>query len=307
MKIGVALPSTAIGTDPNVVRDYAQAAEEIGFDHLAVYDHVVGVNPDSYDDWSGPYTSKHSFHDPFALFGFLAGLTTKIILTPQVLILAQRQTVLVARQAASVDALSGGRLRLGVGIGWNPVEFTALGEDFSNRGQRSLEQIEVMQALWSNPHVKFSGQWHEIPDVGLNPMPVQRPIPVWLGGHHDNVLWRIAAVGDGWISLLYHPNEEAERQIARLREMVREAGRPEDAVGIDSWVSMAEAAADGSTAMTTPDRWREEIDGWQKLGISHVTLNTAFNNRHHRPISGTSVDEHIGAIRQYHETVSDLL
>src|SRR5262249_22258250 len=170
MKIGIALPQSQIGTDAAVVRDFAQTAEDIGYGHLAVYDHVVGINPSSRPDWEGPYTSQNAFHDPFALVGFLAGQTRHITLTTHILILPQRQTVLVARQAASVDVLSNGRMRLGIGIGWNPVEFTALGENFSNRGRRSHEQIRVLKALWTQPHVKLSGQWHELPDVGLNPL-----------------------------------------------------------------------------------------------------------------------------------------
>lgn len=298
MKIGVSLPQMDIGTDPIIVRDFAQAAEEIGFDHLAVYDHVVGVNPTSYPDWSGPYTSDHAFHDPFALLGYLAGQTTHITLTTHILILPQRQTALVARQAASVDVLSAGRLRLGIGIGWNPVEFTTLGEDFGNRGRRSLEQIEVLKALWTHGHVKYLGEWHDLPDVGLNPPPIQRPIPVWLGGHHVNVLRRIASIGDGWIILAFQPDSEVEQKIGQLREFVRAAERPEDAIGIDAWVSMGEM---------TPDEWREEISRWRDLGISHVTLNTAFDRLHHRAIAGKSLSDHLRAIRQYHEAVSELL
>jgi len=298
MKLGVSLPQTDIGTDPSVVRDFAQTAEALGYEHLAVYDHVVGVNPMSYTDWSGPYTSNHAFHDPFALFGFLAGQTERIILTTHVLILPQRRTALVARQAASVDELSGGRLRLGVGIGWNPVEFTVLGEDFSERGRRSQEQIEVMKKLWSQDHVTFEGQWHDLPDVGLSPKSVQRPIPIWLGGHHDNVLKRIASIGDGWIILGYQPNQEAASQISKLHEFTQTAGRKPDDIGIDAWVSMGEL---------TPDDWREEINGWKSLGVSHLTLNTSFDVMHHKPIAGNSLQEHLEAIRSYRDAVSDLL
>jgi probable F420-dependent oxidoreductase len=298
MKIGVALPQSDIGTDAVVLRDFAQAAEGIGYDHLAVYDHVVGINPSSRPDWTGAYTSAHAFHDPFALFGFLAGQTSRITLATHILILPQRQTVLVARQAASVDVLSNGRLRLGVGLGWNPVEFVTLGEDFSNRGRRSQEQIKVLQALWTQRHVKLSGHWHELPDVGLNPLPNQRPIPVWLGGHHENVLQRIAEIGDGWIILALRPDEKAAEAIGRLRHLVRGAGRSEASVGIDAWVSMGSAA---------PSEWREEISQWRRLGISHVTLNTCFDRLHHKPISGKSLADHLSAIRRYHEATVDLL
>lgn len=299
MKLGVSLPSTVIGGAPEDQVTFARAAERIGFGHLAVYDHVVGIDPASRPDWKGPYTSEHGFHDPFVLLGFLAGQTDRIGLSPQVLILAQRQTALVARQAASVDLLSGGRLRLGVGIGWNPVEFTVLGQDFSTRGKRSLEQIEVLQALWTQPHVDFEGRWHQLPRVGLNPMPVQRPIPVWLGGHHDNVLGRIASRGDGWIILAYRPDDQGAAEIAKLYRMVEDAGRPRSAVGIDAWLSMGDD--------TGRDDWRAEIEAWRKLGASHATLNTAFRAFHHRPIGGQTIDAHLEAADRFYRAVEDLL
>ena len=297
MRLGISIPSTDIGGDPVVQKDFAQAAEAMGYSHLAAYDHVVGVDPATRPDWKGPYTSSACFHDPFSLFGFVAAHTTNIELTTHVLILAQRQTALVARQAASIDVLSGGRLRLGVGIGWNPVEYKTLGENFSNRGVRSLEQIEVLQALWSKPHVRFEGKWHDLPDVGLNPMPVQRPIPIWLGGHHDNVLQRIATNGDGWIILSHKPDGDGADAMDRLRAMVRSAGRPDNAVGIDAWVSMGG---------TSPDDWRSEIEGWKKLGATHVTLNTAFERQHHRRIEATTMEGHLKAIENYMSTLADL-
>ena len=298
MRIGVSPPQTDIGTEPAILRDFAQAAEEIGYAHLAVYDHVVGVNPQAHADWSGPYTSRHAFHDPFALFGYLAGQTEHIVLTTHILILPQRQTALVARQAASVDKLSGGRLRLGIGIGWNPIEFTVLGEDFRERGQRSEEQIRVLQELWSKDHVSFKGRWHDLPDVGLNPQPVQKPIPIWLGGHHDNVLRRIAAMGDGWIILAYQPDETAKAEIAKLHDMTLARGRRPEDIGIDAWVSMGGLA---------PQAWRDEIAAWKALGVSHVTLNTSFDVMHHKPISGTSFQDHLKAIRSYYDAVSDVV
>jgi probable F420-dependent oxidoreductase len=298
LKIGVSLPSTDLGGDPVVLRDYAQAAEAIGFDHLALYDHVLGVNPASRPDWKGPYTSRHAFHDPFVLMGYLAGQTSRIVLTTHILILAQRQTVLVARQAASVDQLAGGRLRLGIGTGWNPLEYVALGEDFGNRGRRSEEQITLLKALWTEPHVDFEGSWHKVPDTGLNPRPAQAAIPIWLGGHAAPVLRRIATMGDGWIIIAYSPDEVAAAEIGKLRDFTREAGRADDAVGIDAWVSMGAGG---------PDEWRAEIAAWRDLGLSHVTLNTAFTSYHHQRIAGSGLDDHLAAIGRYHEAVADLL
>ena len=188
MRIGVVFPQLEIGNDPALIRDYAQAAESLGYDHILVYDHVLGANRETHDWLRGPYRHPDAFHEPFVLFGYLAGLTEKIELVTGILILPQRQTALVAKQAAEVDVLSGGRLRLGIGIGWNSVEYEALGEDFSNRGRRSEEQIEVMRGLWTNDLVTLNGRWHTITDAGINPLPVQRPIPVWFGGYDDRVL-----------------------------------------------------------------------------------------------------------------------
>src|SRR6516162_1122469 len=178
MKLGVALPLTDIGGEPAVVRDFAQAAEDLGYDFLAATDHVLGVNAASRPDWGQRNTSADYFHDPFVLFGFLSALTRTIEFSTEVLILAQRQTVLVAKQTACLDILSGGRFRLGIGIGWNEIEFTGLNENFHNRGRRSEEQVEVMRALWAEPHVSFKGRWHTIEDAGINPLPASRKVPV---------------------------------------------------------------------------------------------------------------------------------
>src|SRR6266481_8911574 len=212
MKLGVALPliDVAVGGDPAAIREFVQAAEEIGYQDLAAPDHVLGVNVASRPDWGDRNTSADLFHDPFALFGFLAACTRNIEFSTQVLILAQRQAVLVAKQAASLDVLCGGRFRLGVGVGWNPVEFVGLNENFGNRGKRSEEQVRVMKALWAEPHVTFKGEWHTIEDAGINPLPSRRTIPLWFGGHEDATLRRIAKWGDGWIMLAHPMGEKAK-------------------------------------------------------------------------------------------------
>src|SRR3970040_304736 len=201
MRIGVVFPQTEIGADPYYIKDYAQAAEELGNSHILAYDHVIGANPTSRPGWKPPYTHLDVFHEPFVLFGYMAGLTTKVAFVTGIIILPQRQTVLVAKQAAALDGLSGGRLRLGIGIGWNPVEYEALGENFQDRGRRSEEQIEVLRALWTKELVTFEGRWHKITDAGLNPLPVQRPIPIWFGGGAEPVIRRIGRLGDGWMPL----------------------------------------------------------------------------------------------------------
>ena len=199
MKLGVVFPQTEIEHSPAAIRDYAQAAEDLGYDYLLAYEHVLGANPERPGGWRGPYTHLHSFFEPFVLFSYLAGLTHRLQFTTGILILPQRQTVLVAKQAATLDALSGGRLRLGIGIGWNAIEYEALGEDFHTRGRRIEEQVELLRLLWTEPLVSFQGREHILSDAGIKPLPVQRPIPIWFGGSSDPVLRRMARLGDGWM------------------------------------------------------------------------------------------------------------
>ena len=299
MRLGVMLPLTDIGGEPNVVRDFALAAEEMGYTNLGLADHVLGVNAEARPDWGDRNTSKDLFHDPFVLFGFLAGMcrpTTEF--STQVLILAQRQAALVAKQAASLDLLCGGRFRLGIGVGWNPVEFTALNENFSNRGRRSAEQIEFMQALWAKPHVTFKGRWHQVDDAGINPLPVNRRVPVWFGGHVPQTLQRIARMGDGWIMNAYPPGAEAEAEFAKLRQLTEAEGRDPASIGIEVWMS---SGAGG------PKEWRDEVAYWKKQGASHITLFNAFARRHHRRIAGTSVAEHLAAMREFRDAVGEAL
>ena len=196
MKLGVAFPIVDIGGEPATLREFVQAAEEIGYQGIAAPDHVLGVNVASRPEWSqGRARSTDLYHDPFVLFGFLAGCTRIADFSTQVLILAQRQAVLVAKQAASLDVLWGGRFRLGIGVGWNEVEFVGLNENFHNRGRRSEEQVEVMQALWAEPHVTFRGKWHTIEDAGINPRPAGGRIPMWYGGHADVTLAPLCQMG----------------------------------------------------------------------------------------------------------------
>ncbi|HSU05958.1 MAG TPA: TIGR03619 family F420-dependent LLM class oxidoreductase, partial [Acetobacteraceae bacterium] len=215
MKLGTLIPQNDTGGTPAAIREFAQAAEELGYHYLAAADHVLGVNIASRPDWGNLNTSADWFHDPFVLFGFLAGFS-KLEFSTGVLILAQRQAALVAKQAACLDVLCNGRFRFGVGVGWNPVEFTGLNENFNDRGRRSEEQVQVMQALWSEPHVTFEGKWHRIEDAGINPLPVHRRIPVWFGGHHDRTLQRIAKWGDGWMMLAYPAGAEAVVEFDKL-------------------------------------------------------------------------------------------
>ena len=265
MKIGVVFPQTEIGNDPLVIRDYAQAAEQLGYQHVLVFDHVLGARPDRFEGrFRPPYTHQTPFHEPFVLFGFLAAVTTSLELTTGIVILPQRQTALVAKQAAAVDVLSRGRMRLGVGIGWNFVEYEALGENFRNRGRRIEEQIALMRELWTKELVDFDGRYHQVRQAGINPLPVQRPIPVWMGGGAETVLHRAARIADGWFPQ-FRPGPRAAETIEQLRGYVRDAGRRPEDFGIEGRISL----------MNTPeDGWQAALDGWRDLGATHVSFNT---------------------------------
>src|SRR5215217_3841598 len=236
MQLGVTFPQLEIGSDPGIIREYAQTAQDVGYDYLLAYDHVLGAETTNRPGWKG-YTSKDQFHEPFVLFGYLAGVAPKLAYVPGVIILPQRQTTLVAKQAAEVDVLTGGTFRLGIGVGWNPVEYEALGEDFTTRGRRVEEQMEVLRLLWTQPIVTFEGKYHRITEAGLNPMPVQRPIPIWIGGMAEVALERTARLADGWFPL-GRLDEAMRQKIGFLRDQTEAAGRPRDAVGIDARIDV---------------------------------------------------------------------
>jgi probable F420-dependent oxidoreductase len=282
MRIGAVFPQTEIGTSAPAIRDYAQAVEAMGYTHILAYDHVVGASTATRPNWTGPYTSESLFHEVFVLFGYLAAATSAVELVTGVLILPQRQTVLVAKQAAAVDVLSGGRFRLGVGIGWNPVEFQALEEDFHNRGVRSEEQIEVLRALWSEDAITFHGRWHHIEAAGINPLPVRRSIPIWLGGSVDATLRRAARLGDGWMPQL-PPDDRARDMVERLHAYAREAGRDPAALGIEARLSVAQVRDEAG--------WTRFAEGWRALGATHLTVNTMG-------LDLPSPDAHVATLRR---------
>jgi probable F420-dependent oxidoreductase len=282
MQIGVVFPQTEIGADAAAVRDYVQAAEDLGFAHVLTFDHVLGAEARRYPGWNGPYSHLDMFHEPFVLFGYLAALTRRLELVTGVIILGQRQTALVAKQAAEVDVLAGGRLRLGVGIGWNHVEYEALGTNFHDRGRRSEEQIAVLRALWTQEVVNFKGRWHQITAAGLNPLPVQRPIPIWLGGRAEAVVRRVGRLADGWFPQ-FPPDQAGEETLNRMRGYARQARRDPATIGIEARINFAEG---------NPDRWVQESEAWQKLGATHLSVNTMRAGLR-------SPDDHIKAIRQF--------
>jgi len=265
MKIGVVFPQSEIGIDPLVIRDYAQAAEQLGYNHVLAFDHILGAHPDRFEGrFRPPYTHQTPFHEPFVLFGYLAAVTTSLELTTGIVILPQRQTALVAKQAAAVDVLSRGRMRLGVGIGWNFVEYEALGENFRNRGRRIEEQVALMRELWTKELVNFDGRYHHVRQAGINPLPVQRPIPVWMGGGVEMVLRRAARIADGWFPQL-QPGPRATETVEQLRGYLREAGRRPEDFGIEGRISLTN---------TPEDQWRKALEGWRDLRATHVSFNT---------------------------------
>lgn len=301
MRFGVSFPEREepMGTDLGAVREFAQACESLGYDHLRKGEHVLGANVASRPDWSGPYGHTDLWHEPMVLFGYLAAITQTLEFVTSILILPQRQTVLVAKQASALDFVSGGRLRLGIGVGWNDVEFEALGEEFGDRGARCEEQMEVMRALWTRELVTFEGRWHRITDAGLNPMPVQRPIPIWIGGgpgspggtsqkSRERVLRRIARMADGWFPSV-GLDGDIRGLIARLHELIREEGRDVSDVGIEGSVSLVGQ---------TPDGWREQTSAWKEVGATHISVNTAG-------AGFTSAAEHIDALRRFREATAD--
>ncbi|MEA2671359.1 MAG: hypothetical protein QOG45_1579 [Chloroflexota bacterium] len=262
MQLGVILPQTEIGNDPTVIRAYAAAVETAGYGHLSVYDHVLGADPDRAASLGGPYTFRTPFHEVFVLLAHLAAVTERIELVTEVLVLPQRQTALVAKQAAEIDLLAGSRLRLGVGIGWNAVEFEALGEDFRTRGRRVEEQIEVLRLLWSQDLVTFHGRFHHLTGAGINPRPPRGAIPVWMGGKAEAAIRRAARLADGL--MLNVPATSAAEHIELVRGLLAEAGRDPAAFGIAGRVTLRDDHEE------TLARVRE----WERLGATHVSVDT---------------------------------
>ncbi len=258
MRIGVVFPQTEIGPDPGAVRAYAQAARDLGYDHLMAYDHVLGADPEHYKPWSGPYTAHTMFHEPMVLYGYLAGVAPELELVTGVIVLPQRQTALAAKQAAEIDVLTHGKFRLGVGIGWNWVEYEGLGMNFKNRARRYEEQIEVMRRLWTEPVITFDGRYHHITAAGINPLPVQRPIPIWIGGSAEAAIKRAAEIADG-----FFPQRPLEGgwgpTLEKLRGWLVEAGRDPKNFGIDQRIDANAGTHTMRAGLASADQHIERI------------------------------------------------
>jgi probable F420-dependent oxidoreductase len=263
MQIGVVFPQTEIGADVGAVRAYAERVEELGFAHLLAYDHVVGADPDVHIGWNGPYNIATTFHEPFVLFGFLAGITALELVTG-IIILPQRQTVLAAKQAAEVDLLTNGRFRLGIGLGWNAVEYEALGKDFTDRGKRMSEQMVLMRRLWTERSVSHEGAYDRVTGAGLAPLPVQRPIPLWIGGSSPAAYRRIGRLADGWFPQTT-PGERLDEARAIVEQAATEAGRDPKQLGMEGRASWTEAGV---------EKLVDHVERWRAAGASHLSINT---------------------------------
>jgi probable F420-dependent oxidoreductase len=272
MKIGVQFPNESFISDPLAIRDFAQTAEGLNYSHLLIYEHVIGaVHAGRNPPLAVPYDEATLFHEPLVLLGYLSAFTSSIELATGVVVLPQRQTALVAKQTAEVAFLSNERLRLGIGVGWNYVEYAALNEDFSTRGARQAEQIEVLRKLWSEPVVDFKGRWHHLDRVGIAPRP-ERPIPIWIGGFSDAAYRRAARLADGFIYSLYGPtgpDPDPKKSIQRLLEMVEDAGRDPSEFGIEVLVPLS----------PPPGEFAQLAAGWEDTGVTHVTLHLLDGQR----------------------------
>jgi probable F420-dependent oxidoreductase len=264
MQLGVVFPQAEISADAGAVREFAEATQELGYEHLIIYDHVLGADVSQRPEWMGPYTSESLFHEVFVVFGYIAAVAPKLELATAILVLPQRQTALVAKQAAELDILTNGRFRLGVGLGWNDVEYEALGMNFHDRGRRSEEQVEVLRRLWTENSVTYHGRWHTIDAAGINPLPIQRPIPVWFGGYVEPALRRAARIGDG-VFVQSRDLDAAAQTIGDVRRWAEEAGRDPAALAFDMRITVTQG---------TPDDWRAQLARWRTLDVGYITVNT---------------------------------
>lgn len=286
MKLGVVFPHNEIGTDPVAIRDYAQGAEALGADHILTYDHVLGADPDRSGGWSGPYDKDVAFHEPFTLFSFMAAVTSRIGFCSCVMILPQRQTALVAKQAAQLAILSGNRFRLGIGTGWNEVEYEALDVPFARRGTRQQEQVELLRKLWTEDVVDFQGEFHAVPKAGILPKPT-KSIPIWFGGGAPVLLRRCGRLGDGWVPI-GGPNEQSRQALQTIREAREAAGHPWEGFGIQ---------AQAQTRGGDPEKWKRHHDRWRDLDCTHLAVVTHYVGH------GTDVDAHLKSAQTYLEAV----
>ena len=278
MRIGAVFPQTEIGSDIGALRAFGERVEELGYEHVLAYDHVLGADPDVHQGWNGPYEIRSTFHEVFVLFGYLAAVTSLELVTG-VLILPQRQTALVAKQAAQVDLLTRGHFRLGIGVGWNAVEYEALGKDFTDRGRRSEEQVDLLRRLWTERSVTYDGRHEKVTGAGLAPLPVQQPIPVWFGGSSEPAYRRMGRLADGWFPQVpLGPKLDEARAV--IEKSAVDAGRDVASIGMEGRPHWGEGGV---------DQVCDEVGQWRDAGATHVSITTMKAGLR-------SVDDHLDAL-----------
>jgi probable F420-dependent oxidoreductase len=286
MQFGAVLPHNEIGTDPGALRAWAQGVEALGATHILIYDHVLGADPNRPGGWRGAYDKDVAFHEPLTTFAFIAAVTHRVEMMSTVMILPQRQAALVAKQAAQVAILSDNRFRLGIGTGWNRIEYEALGVPFGGRGKRQEEQVDLLRRLWTEDSLTFEGAYHRVDAASINPRP-SRTIPIWFGGSAPALLERCARLGDGWIPLM-GANDAARAAIETIRTHREAAGKSMAGFGIQ-----AQAQYRGGT----PERWLAHAGAWRELGATHIALAT-------HNAGETGVDGHLRRLSRYLDAVS---
>jgi probable F420-dependent oxidoreductase len=263
MQIGVIFPQTEIGESREGLRRYATGVESLGFSHLVAYDHVLGADPEVHSPWTRAYDIDTTFHEVFVLFGYLSAICS-LELVSGIIILPQRQTALVAKQAAEIDILTDGHFRLGVGLGWNSVEYEGLDKDFHSRGRRISEQVQLIRKLTSERSVSFKGVYETITGAGISPLPVQRPLPIWFGANTPPALRRAGRIADGWFPQA-QPGDGLEEAKAIVDEAARGARRDPATIGMEGRLTVDPANLDQLSAGR---------EAWERAGATHLTLNT---------------------------------
>jgi probable F420-dependent oxidoreductase len=286
VKIGAVFPQAAIAAAPDAVREYVAGVDELGFDHMLIFDTVVGADRARHPNLAGAYRQEHLFHELLVLLGFAAATAPELELATAVVIAPQRQTALLAKQTAEIDILTRGRFRCGLAVGHDDVSFEALGMNFHDRGKRFEEQVELLRRYWTEDVFDFDGRWHKVTGAGINPLPRQRPIPIWMGGSTESGIRRAARLGDGFFP---HPNKPLPggwpATIHRLRGWVAETGRDPASFGVEPWIDVAGG---------TPEQWRESVDEWLDLGITHLGLKTTILGE----ADASSPDLHLDRLRE---------